>query len=207
MGLLSNNNQALRRFKQTFVLAPESSVANKFYVHNDIFRYQDEVFGGFVTEPQKESEEEVEEPEERQQIPEVVPDDSGTFYDQSVSNDLEEHLEEPAVDPEPEPEPEPELEPMPDIQEDKPETVSEEASPEDVQKSACPAPVDVVSTKEDLRTFSWASVTNKNLPPSGAIPVTGIPPHVIKVPSSQPCPELKPESQVPPQRPQRDQRI
>ncbi|XP_057592397.1 ras GTPase-activating protein-binding protein 1-like [Hippopotamus amphibius kiboko] len=39
MGLLSNNNQALRRFMQTFVLAPEGSVANKFYVHNDIFRY------------------------------------------------------------------------------------------------------------------------------------------------------------------------
>lgn len=98
MGLLSNNNQALRRFMQTFVLAPEvgsrlpalrlcaslgsgspggagpgflcggaaglqgsplslvlplqGSVANKFYVHNDIFRYQDEVFGGFITEPQ-----------------------------------------------------------------------------------------------------------------------------------------------------------
>ncbi|XP_008852928.1 ras GTPase-activating protein-binding protein 1-like [Nannospalax galili] len=81
MGLLSNNNQALQRFMQTFVLAPEGSVANKFYVHNDIFRYQDEVFGGFVTEPQVESEEEVEEPEERQQTPEVVPDDSGTFYD------------------------------------------------------------------------------------------------------------------------------
>lgn len=31
-----------------------------------------------------ESEEEVEEPEERQQTPEVVPDDSGTFYDQAV---------------------------------------------------------------------------------------------------------------------------
>jgi Ras GTPase-activating protein-binding protein 1 len=65
MGLLSNNNQALPRFMQTFVLAPEGSVANKFYVHNDIFRYQDEVFGGFVTEPQEESKEEVEEPEER----------------------------------------------------------------------------------------------------------------------------------------------
>ena len=53
MGLLSNNNQALRRFMKNFVLAPEGSVANTFYVHNDIFRYQDEVFGGFVTEPQE----------------------------------------------------------------------------------------------------------------------------------------------------------
>lgn len=39
MGLLSNSNQALRKFMQTFVLAPEGTVANKFYVHNDIFRY------------------------------------------------------------------------------------------------------------------------------------------------------------------------
>lgn len=29
-------------FDQTF---PQGSVANKFYVHNDIFRYEDEVFG------------------------------------------------------------------------------------------------------------------------------------------------------------------
>ncbi|KAF3828473.1 hypothetical protein GH733_004927 [Mirounga leonina] len=208
MGLLSNNNQALRRFMQTFVLAPEGSVANKFYVHNDIFRYQDEVFGGFVTEPQEESEEEVEEPEERQQTPEVVPDDSGTFYDQTVSNDLEEHLEEPVAEPEPDPEPEPEQEPVSEIQEEKSEPVLEETAPEDAQKSSSPAPTDIAQTvQEDLRTFSWASVTSKNLPPSGAVPVTGIPPHVVKVPASQPRPESKPESQIPPQRPQRDQRV
>ncbi|MBN3285071.1 G3BP2 protein, partial [Polyodon spathula] len=45
MGELSNNGQPMRKFMQTFVLAPEGSVANKFYVHNDIFRYEDEVFG------------------------------------------------------------------------------------------------------------------------------------------------------------------
>uniref|UniRef100_A0A8C2MX16 Ras GTPase-activating protein-binding protein 1 n=1 Tax=Cricetulus griseus TaxID=10029 RepID=A0A8C2MX16_CRIGR len=201
-GLLSNNNQALRRFMQTFVLAPEGSVANKFYVHNDIFRYQDEVFGGFVTEPQDGSEEEVEEPEESQQTPEVVPDDSGTFYEQTVSNDLEEHLQEPVVEPEPERETEPEPEPVPDIQEDKAEPASEEAAPD-----ASPAPADVAPAQEDLRTFSWASVTSKNLPPSGAVPVTGTPPQVVKVPPSQPRPESKPESQIPPQRPQRDQRV
>ncbi|ELW64350.1 Ras GTPase-activating protein-binding protein 1 [Tupaia chinensis] len=152
----------------------QGSVANKFYVHNDIFRYQDEVFGGFVTEPQEESEEEVEEPEERQQTPEVVPDDSGTFYDQSVSNDLEEHLEEPVAEPEPDPEPEPEQEPVSEIQEEKSEPVLEETAPEDTQKSSSPAPTDIAQTvQEDLR----------------------------------PRPESKPESQIPPQRPQRDQRV
>ncbi|EHB06756.1 Ras GTPase-activating protein-binding protein 1 [Heterocephalus glaber] len=58
MGLLFNDNCALWRFMRMFVLALESSGSNKVYVHNDIFRYQDEVFGGFVTE-------EVDEPEER----------------------------------------------------------------------------------------------------------------------------------------------
>ena len=37
-GELSNNGQPMRRFVQTFVLAPQSP--KKYYVHNDIFRYQ-----------------------------------------------------------------------------------------------------------------------------------------------------------------------
>ena len=41
-GELSNNGQPMRRFMQTFVLAPQSP--KKYYLHNDIFRYQDEVF-------------------------------------------------------------------------------------------------------------------------------------------------------------------
>lgn len=41
-GELSNDGQQMRRFMQTFVLAPQSP--KKYYVHNDIFRYQDEVF-------------------------------------------------------------------------------------------------------------------------------------------------------------------
>lgn len=41
-GELSNCGQPMRRFMQTFVLAPQSP--KKYYVHNDIFRYQDEVF-------------------------------------------------------------------------------------------------------------------------------------------------------------------
>ena len=41
-GELSNAGQPMRRFMQTFVLAPQSP--KKYYVHNDVFRYQDEVF-------------------------------------------------------------------------------------------------------------------------------------------------------------------
>jgi len=40
-GELSNNGEPMRRFVQTFVLAPQTP--KKYYVHNDIFRYQDEV--------------------------------------------------------------------------------------------------------------------------------------------------------------------
>ncbi len=32
---------------------------------------------------------------------------------------------------------------------------------------------------------SWASVTSKNLPPGGVVPATGVPPHVVRVPSAQ----------------------
>lgn len=41
-GELSNNRRPMRRFMQTFVLALQSP--KKYYVHNDILRYQDEVF-------------------------------------------------------------------------------------------------------------------------------------------------------------------
>lgn len=41
-GELSNAGQPMRRFMQTFVLAHQTPL--KYYVRNDIFRYQDEVF-------------------------------------------------------------------------------------------------------------------------------------------------------------------
>jgi len=62
-GELSNNGEPMRRFMQTFVLVPQTP--KKFYVHNDIFRYQDEVFHeedeseedrkkSFITDPRQE---------------------------------------------------------------------------------------------------------------------------------------------------------
>ncbi|XP_071952685.1 ras GTPase-activating protein-binding protein 2-like [Antedon mediterranea] len=41
-GELSNNAKPMRRFMQTFVLAPQTK--KNYFVRNDIFRYQDEVF-------------------------------------------------------------------------------------------------------------------------------------------------------------------
>lgn len=49
-GELSNAGQPMRRFTQTFVLAAQSP--KKYYVHNDIFRYQDEVFTDEECDPE-----------------------------------------------------------------------------------------------------------------------------------------------------------
>lgn len=59
-GELSNDGQPMRRFTQTFVLAAQSP--KKYYVHNDIFRYQD-VYGDEEAEVESgrsENDEEVE---------------------------------------------------------------------------------------------------------------------------------------------------
>uniref|UniRef100_A0A671QAK1 Ras GTPase-activating protein-binding protein 1-like n=1 Tax=Sinocyclocheilus anshuiensis TaxID=1608454 RepID=A0A671QAK1_9TELE len=204
LGELSNNMQPMRKFMQTFVLAPEGTVANKFYVHNDIFRYQDEVFGDSDSEPPEESEEDVEELE-RVHSPEVVQEDLCIY-----SVEPEGPQEEVSVTPEPQPEPEAEVEPEPAAVELKPEPVSEPEVhiEEKIQRSPpSPTPADTAPTMpEDNRPSSWASVTSKNLPPGGVVPATGVPPHVVRVPSAQPHVEVKAETQTTAQRPQRDQR-
>ncbi|KAM6261235.1 ras GTPase-activating protein-binding protein 2 isoform 2-T2 [Porphyrio hochstetteri] len=145
MGELSNNGQPMRKFMQTFVLAPEGSVPNKFYVHNDIFRYEDEVFGDSEGELDEESDEEVEEEqEERQPSPEPVQENaSSTYYENHpVTNGIEEALEESSH------EPEPELE-----SETKPEElkgeVEEKTLEELEEKSPSPPPVEPVSLPQE----------------------------------------------------------
>ncbi|KAF4104671.1 ras GTPase-activating protein-binding protein 1 isoform X4 [Onychostoma macrolepis] len=209
LGELSNNMQPMRKFMQTFVLAPEGSVANKFYVHNDIFRYQDEVFGDSDSEPPEESEEDVEELE-RVHSPEVVQEESAGYYEQPPCVEPEGPQEEVSVTPEPQPEPEAEVEPEPAAVELKSEPVSEPEvhTEEKIQRSPpSPTPADTApAMPEDNRPSSWASVTSKNLPPGGVVPATGVPPHVVRVPSAQPRVEVKAETQTTAQRPQRDQR-
>lgn len=69
-GELSNAGQPMRRFMQTFVLAPQQPL--KYYVRNDIFRYQDEVF--------TEEEEEEESSTAGQQVPEESPEQLMTHH-------------------------------------------------------------------------------------------------------------------------------
>ncbi|TNN47198.1 Ras GTPase-activating protein-binding protein 1 [Liparis tanakae] len=229
MGELSNNMQPMRKFMQTFVLAPEGTVANKFYVHNDVFRYQDEVFGDSDSEPPEESEDEVEELEERVPSPDVAPEESASFYAPTAcseptapgdEDEEDEDEEEEAASPEPEAE----AEKAAVVAELKPDTTTEtdtNASDDQKEKSAAATPAaepvaapaaepvaapptapeeNRVGLRESRpaggvfedRTgpkclpFSWASVTSKNLPPSGAVPVSGIPPHVVKVATAAP---------------------
>ncbi|XP_013887330.1 ras GTPase-activating protein-binding protein 1, partial [Austrofundulus limnaeus] len=202
MGELSNNMQPMRKFMQTFVLAPEGTVANKFYVHNDVFRYQDEVFGDSDSEPPEESEDEVEELD-RVRSPDVAPEDSAPFYDPTVCSEPaapgdEEEEEAAAASPEPEQEVEKDDEEEEEEEEDAvevelkvetmPETETETQTADDqTEKSSAPttapptteaasAPSDPTpAAPEENRPFSWASVTSKNLPASGAVPVSGIP--------------------------------
>ncbi|KAM9741554.1 LOW QUALITY PROTEIN: ras GTPase-activating protein-binding protein 1 [Menidia menidia] len=217
MGELSNNMQPMRKFMQTFVLAPEGTVANKFYVHNDVFRYQDEVFGDSDSEPPEESEDEVEELE-RVPSPDVAPEESAPFYDPTpCSEPVAPGDEDEAAGGSPEPEPEAEKEAEAGEAEPKAELLLEadtQAADEQTEKSPAtplppttePAPAEPTpAAPEDNRPFSWASVTSKNLPPSGAVP--GIPPHVVKVtPTAPPRAEVKSETQTATQRTQRDQR-
>ncbi|KAF3825100.1 hypothetical protein GH733_005734, partial [Mirounga leonina] len=145
MGLLSNSGQPERKFMQTFVLAPEGSVPNKFYVHNDMFRYEDEVFGDSEPELDEESEDEVEEEqEERQPSPEPVQEnaDSGYYEAHPVANGIEEPLEESSHEPEPEPESETKTEEL------KPQ-VEEKNLEELEEKSTSPPPAEPVSLPQE----------------------------------------------------------
>lgn len=193
MGELSNSGRPMRRFMQTFVLAPEGSAVNKFYVHNDIFRYEEEVFGDSEAELGESEEEEVEEEQvETLASPDPAPDrpSSSTYYEPPappVSNGVEEQQEEAVPEAEPEPQPQPEanqeteaelnLEAELQVAEAEPE--EEEKLPEEERGSTpgialTPPP----QTPDPPKAFSWALVTSKNLPPAGA----GVSPLVVKAP-------------------------
>jgi len=76
-GELSNNRQPMRRFMQTFVLAPQSP--KKYYVHNDIFRYQDEVFSDHESEEDADSEGEIDLPQKPELSGSLGPEVSATY--------------------------------------------------------------------------------------------------------------------------------
>ncbi|XP_041925803.1 ras GTPase-activating protein-binding protein 2 [Alosa sapidissima] len=208
MGELSNSGRPMRRFMQTFVLAPEGSAANKFYVHNDIFRYEEELFNDSEAELGDSEDEEGEEEQQETQTspePQETPSSAAYYEHAPVSNGVEEPQEEVVAEAEPEVQPEPEAnqeagpEPVPEAEPQVEEVVPEEEEkvpeePEEKVPSPAPAQSPPPQTPEPPKTFSWASVTSKNLPPS--LHTTGIPPHVVKVSSPQPRVEVKADAQA-----------
>jgi len=189
-GELSNAGKMPRRFMQTFVLGSEAP--RKYYVHNDIFRYQDEVFG---SEPEEEEEEEevvedetslssgpeeddvMREPEEQVVMePEVT---NGNHHEpvppehpEVEEVEEEEVVSEPAVPAEPEP-PAPEEQPEPE-QFEEPESV-EEATPV-VTEPVIPEPV-IETPPVPKGPVSWASIASSgaadaapSTPPKPAAP-------------------------------------
>ncbi|XP_026056111.1 ras GTPase-activating protein-binding protein 2-like isoform X1 [Carassius auratus] len=202
MGELSNSGRPMRRFMQTFVLAPEGSALNKFYVHNDIFCYEEEVFGDSEAElGESEEEEDEEEQVETPASPDPALDrpSSSIYYEPPapISNGFEEQQEEEAV-PEAEPEPQPEtnqeteaeLNPEAELQsaeaeleEEEEEKLSEEERGSTPDLALTPPP----QTPEPPKAFSWALVTSKHLPPAGS----GVSPLMVKASCVQPRVEHK----------------
>ncbi|XP_072050575.1 ras GTPase-activating protein-binding protein 2-like [Amphiura filiformis] len=165
-GELSNNGEPMRRFMQTFVLAPQTP--KNYYVRNDIFRYQDEVFNESDSESENgspsvsdvETEETRPEPVAIQEPPPAtvvaVQDPTVTSYYEPqptpVSNGTA-HLESPETTPVKQ---EPEIEELPRepqvIIEDEPEPVMENHEPEpEIEKPPPEEPVD-----KGPKVFSWA---------------------------------------------------
>uniref|UniRef100_A0A1B6MHR3 NTF2 domain-containing protein n=1 Tax=Graphocephala atropunctata TaxID=36148 RepID=A0A1B6MHR3_9HEMI len=80
-GELSNGGQPMRRFTQTFVLGAQSP--KQYYVHNDIFRYQDLVFGDEEVETEShhyEADDEESEHPPQPEIMQVAVEQQAQFY-------------------------------------------------------------------------------------------------------------------------------
>ncbi|KAL4239659.1 GTPase activating protein (SH3 domain) binding protein [Mactra antiquata] len=164
-GELSNSGQQMRRFMQTFVLAPQSP--KKYYVHNDIFRYQDEVFHDNDTDTEnqedtQDSESEIVEPVGVQQ---ELLTDSQQFYDAHappLSNGtgfLEEEQVETPTTPKSEPE-------EPVEQEEQIPAQIETFEPPKEEPSISLPKAETIQTEEPApeeprKAFSWADLASK----------------------------------------------
>ncbi|WAQ96871.1 G3BP2-like protein [Mya arenaria] len=162
-GELSNNGQPMRRFMQTFVLAPQSP--KKYYVHNDIFRYQDEVFHDNDTDTEiledaQDSEGEIVEPVDVGQTADLIADNQ-QFYEphaQPLSNGTGLLEEEPVeMPPSPKSEPEEPLESKEPVQMEAFEPVKEEPKVEQPEE-----PQQIQEEPRQNKPFSWAAMASKN---------------------------------------------
>jgi len=207
-GELSNNGEPMRRFMQTFVLVPQTP--KKFYVHNDIFRYQDEVFHDdddaddsdrFITDPRQEIMENG--PLNPEPAPPVSQEIQSSYYQQQpISNgNVEVEPLKPVAEPVA-PQPvapapasiTPEVDSTPsadsgveeansrdDAFEEKPQSKPQAPAPEPQQEFSDPA--------QPAKPVTWAALASKG---------TGAPPAFPSQPSSQAPKPSAPRSQPPP---------
>lgn len=96
-GEISNNNEALRRFMQTFVLAPQGDSSSKYYVLSDIFRYVDNIWpveDANSEVPEEPVEQEASEAEPSVETPEAeapaAPEEAESDVSQANSSPVEE---------------------------------------------------------------------------------------------------------------------
>merc|ERR1711937_776556 len=206
-GEISNNQEPLRRFMQTFVLGPQerdgAEPGTSFYVHNDIFRYQDDIFTDDYppAEPV-----EIEKYEEDSPLPQ----DNGDHATQAYYNSTQSAIEPVQSVPVPQSVPEPEPVPMPEpvvedqVQEEsepvpEPEMVQQE-EPEPVQAEPVPVPevpIEQVQEEESKPVpvqqshapMSWAARMGSNTAnqsPVAPPPVQAAP---APVPTQKPIPK------------------
>lgn len=191
-GELSNDGQPMRRFMQTFVLVSQSP--KKYYVHNDIFRYQDEVFADAESDceltdeiPDGEPEIEMVMPDQRpapvhhhvHSVSPARPDPAVSMYydppQQPLSNGTL-HLDEPEpvapVTPKmPEPEPEPVA--MPVVQAEEPKDMYEPPTPVIAEKSVemeMPEPEPEQHKAQSSGSMTWAAMLQRGDGGSGPVP-------------------------------------
>ncbi|CAD5116848.1 DgyrCDS5692 [Dimorphilus gyrociliatus] len=167
-GELSNDNGPMRRFMQTFVLVEQEP--RKYYVHNDIFRYQDEVFENDGQESNEihsvEAVEEAGDVQEEGYYAENVPD--GVEVQAAPMSNGSAHLEE--------------EEEHKEEEKTEPEPVEVETTPEPQQTE------EKTSQPESAAKPTWADMAGKNTIVKTATPAatTTVPPKTEPKPVEQP---------------------
>jgi Ras GTPase-activating protein-binding protein 1 len=219
-GELSNSGQPMRRFMQTFVLVPQSP--KKYYVHNDIFRYQDEVFHDNDTDNEIQDEAVDSEPEvlpiepSPQPVTTLEPESppagaqvNVNYYETTppapMSNGSA-HLEERVESPEPVVKDEEEEEPEPKMEEEPQPPVTEPYEPKTQEKTPEPEP-EPEQPAGPQAPVTWAAMLSKT--PGGPVAPSSQPVAPVKQAApviSKPMEMPKSEPSGPPPQPQRNPR-
>lgn len=166
-GELSNNGQPMRRFMQTFVLAPQSP--KKYYVRNDIFRYQDEVFNEEEEIDNQDSGADTEVEDQNTPTTDGIQEsaDSPGYYEPEVVRNGSIHSAEArsVVIPPPPP---PEIDQQPELEADSPKSDWEEVDEQSaIEEQPQMDTSELTSTQPEPKTY--ANMVSKNAPTTGFV--------------------------------------